>query len=103
MLRVSALPTRLPDLIRAAEDAAALVGRAALGLSWLRLPQPSAEQVESCARAAPSPCVVLDRPAVARGGPVGPGRPGVLAPMRRVKEHFDPAGVCSPGVFAGGL
>ena len=23
--------------------------------------------------------------------------------MRRVREHFDPAGVCIPGVFAGGL
>jgi len=22
---------------------------------------------------------------------------------RRVKERFDPAGICSPGVFAGGI
>jgi glycolate oxidase FAD binding subunit len=105
VLRVSALPTRLPDLIRAAEDAGgSLVGRAVLGLSWLRLPEPSAEQIESLRRILhPSPSVVLDRPASLEVDPWGPVDPAVLALMRRVKDLFDPAGVCSPGVFAGGL
>ena len=105
VLRVSALPTRLPDVIRAAEDAGgSLVGRAVLGLSWLRLPAPTADQVESLRRiVSPSPCVVLDRPPSLEVDPWGPVDPALLALMRRVREHFDPAGVCSPGVFAGGL
>jgi glycolate oxidase FAD binding subunit len=105
VLRVSALPTRLPDVIRASADAGgSLVGRAVLGLSWLRLPEPSADQIESLRRiVSPSPCVVLDRPQSLEVDPWGHVDPAVLALMRRVKEHFDPAGVCSPGVFAGGL
>ena len=105
VLRASSLPTRLPALIRATEDArGSLVGRAALGLSWVWLPEPTAEQVESLRRILhPSPCVVLDRPASLDVDPWGPVDPAVVALMRRVKEHFDPAGICSPGVFAGGL
>jgi glycolate oxidase FAD binding subunit len=105
VLRVSSLPTRLPALIRATEDAGgSLVGRAVLGLAWVRLPQPSREQIESLRRLlSPSPCVVLDRPPSLELDPWGPLDPAVVALMRRVKEHFDPAGVCSPGVFAGGL
>ena len=105
VLRVSALPTHLPALIRATEDAGgSLVGRAVLGLSWVWLPEPSAEQIESLRRILhPSPCVVLDRPASLDVDPWGPVDPAVVALMRRVKEHFDPAGICSPGVFAGGL
>jgi glycolate oxidase FAD binding subunit len=105
VVRVSALPTRLPALARAAEEAGgSLVGRATLGLSWVRLPEPSAGQVESLRRLLhPSPCVVLDRPATLDVDPWGPVDDGVVALMRRVKEHFDPAGICSPGVYAGGL
>jgi glycolate oxidase FAD binding subunit len=105
VLRVSSLPTRLPARIRAAEDAGgSLVGRAVLGLSWVWLPEPSREQIESLRRMlSPSPCVVLDRPQSLEVDPWGPVDPALLALMRRVKEHFDPAGVCSPGVFAGGL
>jgi len=105
VLRVSSLPTRLPALIRATEDAGgSLVGRAVLGLSWVWLPEPSREQIESLRRMlSPAPCVVLDRPQALEVDPWGPVDPALLALMRRVKEHFDPAGVCSPGVFAGGL
>jgi glycolate oxidase FAD binding subunit len=105
VLRVSSLPTRLPALIRASEDAGgSLVGRAALGLSWVWLPEPSREKIESLRRIlSPSPCVVLDHPQSLEVDPWGPVDPAVVALMRRVKEHFDPAGVCSPGVFAGGL
>jgi glycolate oxidase FAD binding subunit len=105
VLRVSSLLTRLPALVRASEDAGgSLVGRAALGLSWVWLPEPSREQIESLRRIlSPSPCVVLDHPQSLEVDPWGPVDPAVVALMRRVKEHFDPAGVCSPGVFAGGL
>ena len=106
VLRVSSLPTRLPDadprnrgrgrLARRARRARALVAAAPRTAS--------AEQVESLRRILhPSPCVVLDRPASLEVDPWGPVDPAVLALMRRVKEHFDPAGICSPGVFAGGL
>ena len=105
LVRVSALPTRLPALIRATQEGGgSLVGRAALGLSWVRLPEPSAEQVESLRRILhPSPCVVLDRPASLEVDPWGAVDDGVVALMRRVKERFDPAGICNPGVYAGGL
>ena len=105
VLRVSSLPTRLPVLIRATEDArGSLVGRAVLGLSWVWLPEPTAEQIDWLRRTLhPSPCVVLDRPPSLDVDPWGPVDPAVLALMRRVKEHFDPAGVCNPGVYAGGL
>jgi glycolate oxidase FAD binding subunit len=105
IVRVSGLPSRLPDLLAATDRlGASLVGRALLGLSWVRLPEPSAAQVDELRRAlSPCPCVVLDRPASLAVDPWGPVDPAVVALMRRVKEHFDPAGVCNPGVYAGGL
>jgi glycolate oxidase FAD binding subunit len=105
VLRVSALPTRLPALLGLADRVGgSVVGRAGLGLSWLRLPEPSAAQVEELRRELrPSPCVVLDRPASLDVDPWGPVDPATVALMRRVKALFDPAGVCNPGVFAGGL
>jgi glycolate oxidase FAD binding subunit len=105
VVRVSGLPTRLPALLGAADRLrASVVGRAGLGLSWLRLPEPSAGQIEELRRELhPSPCVVLDRPASMNVDPWGPVDPGARALMQRVKDHFDPAGACTPGVFAGGL
>jgi FAD/FMN-containing dehydrogenase len=53
----------------------------------------------------PYPCVVLDAPAEVRekvdvwGVPESPE----VELMRRVKANFDPAGVCNPGVFVGGI
>ena len=52
---------------------------------------------------APSPCAVLDRPPDLELDVWGPARPAYVALMERVKRGFDPAGVCSPGVLAGGL
>jgi FAD/FMN-containing dehydrogenase len=31
------------------------------------------------------------------------GETGPVALMRKVKERFDPAGVCAPGLFVGGI
>jgi glycolate oxidase FAD binding subunit len=105
VVRVSGLPTRLPALLGATDRlGASLVGRAGLGLSWLRLPEPSKAQIEELRRELhPSPCVVLDRPDSLEVDPWGPVDPAARTLMQRVKDHFDPAAVCAPGVFAGGL
>jgi glycolate oxidase FAD binding subunit len=107
VLKVSALPTDLARVVRAADGiGAAAVGRAGLGLAWLRLEQPAAASVEELRRRlAPRPVVVLDAPADLRqeidvwGGQPEP----LLALMRRVKERFDPTGLCNRGIFVGGI
>ncbi len=55
-------------------------------------------------RLAPAPCVVLDAPTEVRAAldPWG-GETGPVELMRKVKERFDPAGVCAPGLFVGGI
>jgi glycolate oxidase FAD binding subunit len=94
VVRVSTTPDRLGDALAAAPRA---VGRAALGLLWITVADAAAVR-ELRARLAPSPCVVLDG---ARDGldPWGEIGAGELELMRRVKERFDPHGVCNPGVF----
>jgi glycolate oxidase FAD binding subunit len=87
-----------------------LVARAGLGLAWIRLPAggdaaETAAQIESLrATLAPAPCVVLDAPAEVRAAldPWG-DRTGPVDLMRKVKARFDPAGVCAPGLFVGGI
>jgi glycolate oxidase FAD binding subunit len=85
------------------------VGRAALGVCWLSLPASTGIDAvrELRAEVAPSACVVLDAPEELRAhvdpwGIEGRGGPEIEL-MRRTKERFDPNGVCSPGVFAGGI
>jgi glycolate oxidase FAD binding subunit len=93
VVKVSGLPTRLPGLLRVADElGATVVGRAALGLSWLRFEEPSAEPVERLRR--DWICAVQDRPAELDVDPRSPLDPAVAALMQRVKERFDPAGVC---------
>ena len=93
VVKVSSLPTRIADLARAAEETGgAIVGRAALGLSWVRFEEPSVEAVERLRREFIAR--VLDRPADLDVDPVGPVDAGTRALMGRVKERFDPAGVC---------
>jgi glycolate oxidase FAD binding subunit len=105
VVRVSGLPTRLPDLIAAVERAGgSLVGRAPLGLYWLRIPAASAEGLNALrAEVRPSPCVIQDRPAGLDLDPWGPVDQGSLELMRRLKNGFDRAGVCAPGIYVGGL
>jgi glycolate oxidase FAD binding subunit len=105
VVKVSGLPSRLPAALRAADDAGgSLVGRGGLGLWWIRIEEPSGQAVERLRRTlAPSPCAVLDRPADLELDVWGPASPAYVALMERVKRGFDPAGVCSPGVLAGGL
>ena len=101
VVRVSGLPTQLADvLVATARVGGSLVGRAGLGLFWITVGR--ADAVDALRRAlAPSPCVVLDAPPEAR--PELQAWPAPDPPLlhlsRRVKERFDPAGICSPGVL----
>jgi glycolate oxidase FAD binding subunit len=111
VIRVSGRPGGLAAACVAAQVAGAtLVGRAALGVYWIALP-PAApgELVTAIARVrnvlAPSPCVVLDAPAYVRAhlDPWDHPEDAALVLMRRVKERFDPARTCNPGIFVGGI
>jgi glycolate oxidase FAD binding subunit len=111
VVRVSAGQADLERVLRAAATAGAdLVGRAGLGLSWLRME--GLEDVAAAERVAelraalhPSPVVVLDAPAAVREAvdPWGPIEPAHLALLRSVKVRFDPTGTCAPGLFVGGI
>jgi glycolate oxidase FAD binding subunit len=111
VVRVSGLQARLPDVLRAAERAnATLVGRAAHGLSWIALPAASiGDLVETIERLradlAPSPCVVRDAPAGVREAMDvwGESDAGRLELSRRLKQRFDPRGICNPGRYVGGI
>lgn len=109
-VRVSGLLAELPRIARAVERlGGALAGRAGAGLFWVRLvggQEDLVAGIEEIRRdLRPLPCAVLDAPAPVRekvdvwGEVDGPA----LALMRRVKERFDPAGVCNPGIFVGGI
>jgi len=102
LLRVSARPTLLAHVLRATEEVGAtLVGRAALGASYVEV-QPEALQQLRAALPAHATTVTLDAPSPtpdAWGAHEGPA----LALMRRVKQRFDPSATCNPGVFVGGI
>jgi glycolate oxidase FAD binding subunit len=102
VLRLSALPSQLGDvLLEARRLGASLVGRAGLGLSWLRLedraPDEVIHAVESIRRE--HVCVVQDAPDQVRQelDVWGPVDEPVRALTRRLRERFDPAGVMNPG------
>lgn len=111
VVKISGLPGRLPAVLSAAERLdARVVGRAALGLSWVTLPQrepaaAAAAVAELRAALAPAPCVVLDAAPETRARVEGWGVPEspVTDLMRRLKQRFDPAGICNPGAFVGGI
>jgi glycolate oxidase FAD binding subunit len=105
LVRVAAPTTALGAVIAAAEAAeATLVGRAALGASFVEM---SPEAVGRFREGLPAGArgVLLDAPAALRVAE-DPWRaePGpALELMRRVKARFDPAGTCNPGLFVGGI
>jgi glycolate oxidase FAD binding subunit len=111
VVRVSGLQTELARVVEEAERAGAtLVGRAALGISWLALDVEDDDAAVAAigdlrARLSPRPCVLLDAPAAVREAlDVWDERdPGRIALARRVKERFDPGRTMRPGVFVGGI
>jgi FAD/FMN-containing dehydrogenase len=111
VVKISGVQTGLEAVLDAAQrHGAHMVGRAGLGLSWLRLedrgPDEMAGSVLELRRALePAACMVLDAPPEVRGQlePWSPLGPGARELARRVKERFDPEEVCNPGVYPGGI
>jgi glycolate oxidase FAD binding subunit len=107
-VRVSTTQSGLAAVLEAARRRnAGVVARAALGLAWMSLPEDgAAEAVAQLRHELPeAACVVLGAPEPVRRAvdPWGPVAPPLAELMRRVKERFDPRGVCNPGILAGGI
>ena len=103
-VRVAALPSELADVLRAADEvAASVVGRAGTGTHYVRVD--GADAVTRLRDLLEAPCVVLDAPAAVRAqlDPWDVAESGELPLARRVKERFDPARVCNPGLYVGGI
>jgi glycolate oxidase FAD binding subunit len=108
IVRVSGVQTQLADVLRAADAAGgSVVGRAALGLYWVKLPKaggaPAVRDLRSAV--APAVAVVLDAPPLLKAeiDPWAVDEGPELELMRRTKARFDPAGTCSAGIYAGGI
>jgi glycolate oxidase FAD binding subunit len=106
LVRVSTPPSELAELLRLADASeATLVGRVGAAVSYLDL-DPARVAELRLGLPAGAHAELLDRPAdalSAGGDPWGMADEPVLALMRAVKLRFDPAGVCNPGVFVGGI
>ncbi len=113
VVRVSGLQKEAARVIRTAESlGGTVVGRAGLGLYWVKLEHDDVAEAVACvgemrSNLSPLQCVVLDAPREIRSelDPWGwqEADDEALTLMRSVKERFDPAGVCNPGIFVGGI
>lgn len=104
VVRVAHPPSALPAVLRAVDVAAGtLVGRAALGASYVELPSENAAALRRAV--APAPTTLLDAPASLRAesDPWDEPEPAALHLMRSVKARFDPTATCNPGLFVGGI
>jgi glycolate oxidase FAD binding subunit len=105
LVRVAARPSALAPVLRAAGSCGgALVGRAALGLSFIEVDPEAVGRLRE--QLGPGvTAIVLDAPAAARASldPWGAEPGPAVELMRRIKMRFDPAGACNPGVFVGGI
>lgn len=105
IFRVAARPSVLGAVLRAADACdATLVGRAGLGSSYVELDEHAAPRLRGLLPEGAA-AVLLDAPGELRDElePWGASDGPALGLMRRVKARFDPAGVCNPGVFVGGI
>jgi glycolate oxidase FAD binding subunit len=94
---------RITDLAAVCRSGDPVVGRAGLGLFWLRI-APERERLAEVREALrPRACTLLDAPEALRGESWPAADPGVLAVMERLKQRFDPARAFRPGAFVGGL
>jgi glycolate oxidase FAD binding subunit len=105
LVRLATRPSALPEVLGVARFyGATLVGRAAVGISYMELDPfalaPLRERLQD-ARAV----VVLDGPAELRRAqdPWGIPEARALELMRQVKGRFDPTATCSPNTFVGGI
>jgi glycolate oxidase FAD binding subunit len=106
LVRVAAAPSALGRVIRAADACeGTLVGRAAYGHSFIALEPAAVSRL--LAELPPGARAVLHDAPISLAETVDvwgtTGDPAALELMRRVKARFDPPGVCSPGVFVGGI
>jgi glycolate oxidase FAD binding subunit len=105
LVRVAAPPSELAAVLRAVDACeGTLVGRAALGSSYVELEPDAVAQLRSSLPMAHS-VTLLDAPAALRSelDPWGPLESPALELMRNVKARFDPARTCNPGLFVGGI
>jgi glycolate oxidase FAD binding subunit len=105
IVRVAARPSALAEVIEAADACGCtLVGRAALGTSFVEVDPAAIERLRASMPAG-STSVILDAPAELRAeiDPWGVDEGPALELMRRLKARFDPSGACNPGVYVGGI
>jgi glycolate oxidase FAD binding subunit len=107
MVKLSALPGDFEEVVAATQRlGGSLVGRASLGLYWLRAPSTTPlDEVRTQLGRVARYSVLLDAPEKVRaeGEVWGDPDPGALRLMQAVKSRFDPDGVCAPGLFVGGI
>jgi glycolate oxidase FAD binding subunit len=105
LVRIAARPHELAGVLGASDQAGGtLVGRAALGTSYVEV-EPDAVERLLGALPASARTVFLDAPGELRESLDSWGAldPTLLELMRRVKARFDPAYACNPGLFVGGI
>lgn len=103
LVRLAARPSALPAVLRAAQACSGtLVGRAALGSSFIELDPDAVARLRELLPAGAT-SIVLDAPRDLRDAldPWGVSAGPALELMKRVKARFDPAGACNPGLFVG--
>lgn len=105
MVKVAARPSQLAAVLRSAQlSGGTLVGRAALGSSFVEVDPDAVAGLQSSLPAG-AMAVILDAPAASREAldPWCVREGPALDLMRRLKDQFDPARTCNPGVFVGGI
>jgi glycolate oxidase FAD binding subunit len=110
VLKISGLPATAARIASVARDAdAELVGRAGLGLYWMRMTGAPDDLIghaeEVRAALSDHAVVILDAPdAVRRKVDVwGVENQTTIPLMQRIKERFDPRGICNRGIFVAGI